>query len=209
MLIRRGAEANLFLEDWYGFRVIKKMRQAKAYRISQLDLELRRNRTIREAQIIHSAKLAGVPTPTIYFIDISRAMIIMEYIEGHRVKEVLNLLANQERQALFRKIGVLIGRLHRNQIIHGDLTTSNMIFNPQEKLFFIDFGLAEFSGEVEKRGIDIHLMRRALQSTHYRYSQECFKSIVKGYTTEVGQETVKDVFDRVREIAKRGRYSTK
>ena len=84
-----------------------------------------------------------------------------------------------------------------------------MIINPQEKIFFIDFGLAEFSGEVEKRGIDIHLMRRALQSTHYRYSRDCFKAIIKGYTTELGHKTVKEILDRVREIAKRGRYTTK
>lgn len=209
MLLRKGAEANLYLEDWYGLTVIKKARIRKTYRLHQIDFEIRRNRTVHEAQIMHDAKRAGVPTPMIYFIDVNRAFIVMEHIEGPRVKEILNTLPSTERRRLCRHIGGLIGKLHRRGIIHGDLTTSNMIRGKNERVFFIDFGLAEYSMEVEKRGVDLHLMKRALGSTHYAHAKECFNSIMEGYTLEVGGTNSTDVITRVGEIAKRGRYSVK
>ena len=209
MLIRKGAEANLYVEEWYGLRVIKKARIPKAYRLHQIDLEIRRSRTAHEAQILHEAKQAGVPTPIIYFIDVNRAFIVMEHVEGPRVKEILNTLSSTDRRRLCRHIGGLIGKLHRKGIIHGDLTTSNMIRGKNERVFFIDFGLAEYSMEVEKRGVDIHLMKRALESTHYTHAKECFNAIIEGYILEVGDKNSEDVVTRVGEIAKRGRYSVK
>ena len=207
MLVRKGAEANLYLEEWYGLKVIKKVRMPKSYRLRQIDYEIRRSRTVHEAQIMSDAKRAGVPTPIIYLIDVKRTSIVMEYIEGPRVKEILNLLPSQERKELCRRIGGLIGQLHGKGIIHGDLTTSNMIIGQNEKIFFIDFGLAEYSVEVEKRGVDLHLMKRALESTHYPHAKECFTSIIAGYAMEVTSKNSEEVVKRVREIAQRGRYS--
>lgn len=206
-LIRKGAEADLYLEDWYGLKVIRKMRKAKAYRLPQLDSEIRHGRTSHEAQIIHDAKLAGVPTPTIYLVDMEATTIIMEYIEGPRVKEALNNLSSGERESLCRVLGQLIGRLHRKGIIHGDLTTSNMIVSKNGKVFLIDFGLAEYSEELEKRGVDFLLVKRALQSTHYAYARECFNAVIDGYVMEMGREVAGEVVERVEEIEKRGRYA--
>jgi TP53 regulating kinase-like protein len=207
MLVRKGAEANLYLEEWYGIKVIKKVRISKSYRLRQIDYEIRRSRTVHEAQIMSDAKRAGVPTPIIYLIDVKRTTLIMEYVEGPRVKEILNLLPSQERKVLCRRIGGLIGQLHGKGIIHGDLTTSNMIIGQNKKIFFIDFGLAEYSVEVEKRGVDLHLMKRALESTHYPHAKECFTSIIAGYANEVTSENAEEVVKRVREITQRGRYS--
>jgi len=209
VLIRKGAEADLYLEDWYGLKVIRKVRIPKSYRLPQLDFEIRRSRTVHEAQMMHDAKLAGVPTPTIYFIDVDRTLITMEYLEGLRVKEILNSLPTEERRVLCRGAGRLIGRLHGKGIIHGDLTTSNMIVAKNGKMSFLDFGLSEYSEEVEKRGVDIHLMKRALQSTHYKHARDCFNSVMEGYTVEVGREAAGEVVERVGEIDKRGRYSVK
>jgi TP53 regulating kinase-like protein len=209
MLIKKGAEANLYVEDWYGLTVIKKARIRKTYRLRQIDHEIRRSRTVHEAQILHDAKRAGVLTPMIYFIDVNHAFIIMEYVKGPRVKELLSTLPRAYRQRLCRHIGGLIGRLHRRGIIHGDLTTSNMIQRANERVFFIDFGLAEYSMEVEKRGVDLHLLKRALESTHYAHAAECFNALMEGYSREVGNKTSEDVITRVGAIAKRGRYSVK
>ena len=209
VLIRKGAEADLYLEDWYGIKIVKKVRIPKTYRLPQLDFEIRRSRTIHEAQIMHDAKLAGVPTPTIYFIDVNQNFIVMEYIKGQRIKEILNFISSEERKRLCRYIGELIGRLHQKRIVHGDLTTSNMILDKKEKIFFIDFGLSEYSDELEKRGVDIHLMKRALQSTHYKHAKECFNSIIEGYANIIGHKIAREVVERVEEIVKRGRYSVK
>jgi TP53 regulating kinase-like protein len=208
LLVKKGAEASLFLEDWHDRKVIMKKRLPKNYRLSQLDEQIRTYRTIHEPQLIHRAKEAGVPTPTIFLVDIKNSTIIMEYIEGRQVKQVLNTFEKEERLALCRHIGELIGQLHTHGIIHGDLTTSNMILTPYEKVFFVDFGLGEYSEELEIRGVDLHLMKRAFQSTHFRFADECFEAVMEGYAEIVGKETAKDVLEKIKEIEKRGRYVT-
>lgn len=206
MLLKKGAEANLYLDEWHGLKVIMKRRLPKAYRLSTLDDAIRIHRTVHEPQIIHRAKEAGVPTPTIYLVDIDDANIIMEFIEGKQVKQILNDISQVERIDLCHRIGTLIGRLHNHGIVHGDLTTSNMILTPYGRVFLVDFGLSEQSSELEARGVDLHLMKRALQSTHYRYAKECLEVVMASYSEVVGKEAAEDVLNKIREIERRGRY---
>ena len=206
MLIKKGAEANLYLEEWHNRKVIMKRRLPKRYRIQELDKEIRSQRTVHEPHIIHKAKEAGVPTPTIFMVDVAEANIIMEFVDGKQVKQVLNDLPPEERLRLSRHIGGLIGRLHKHGIIHGDLTTSNMILTPYGKVVFVDFGLSERSTELETKGVDLHLMKRAFQSTHYKYARECFEAVMKGYAEVVGEKEAKNVLEKIREIERRGRY---
>ena len=205
-LIKRGAEACLYLADWHGRKVIMKRRLPKKYRVLALDEQIRAYRTIHEPHLMHEAKKAGVPTPTIYLVDAKNATIIMEYIEGEQVKQLLAKVSDGERQNLCRKIGELIGKLHRYGIVHGDLTTSNMIQTSEGKIFFVDFGLGEKTKELEARGVDLHLMKRALQSTHFQFAEKCFNAVIEGYASVLGAEEVKNVLDKIREIERRGRY---
>ena len=207
--MKKGAEASLFLEEWHGRRVIMKRRLEKKYRLSELDAAIRSQRTLKEPQLIHRAKEAGVPTPTIFLVDTTDANIVMEYIDGKQVKRVLDGLSSAERLQLCRHIGAMIGRLHRQGIIHGDLTTSNMILTSLGKVFFVDFGLGERSTELEVKGVDLHLMKRALQSTHYRYADECFEAVLECYSETVGAGVAKTVLEKIREIERRGRYVSK
>ena len=206
MLIKKGAEANLYLENWHGKKVIIKERIPKKYRLPVLDERIRTYRTVHEPQLMHEAKKAGVPTPTIYMVDLAKKSIIMEYVEGKQVKRIMNQLSAKERIELCKKIGILIGRLHKNGIIHGDLTTSNMILTSNGKIYFVDFGLGEFSKEREAKGVDLHLMRRALQSTHYLFAEESFNAVLEGYAEAVGEVEAKKVLEKIREIELRGRY---
>ena len=206
MLIKKGAEASLYLEMWQNRKVIMKRRHPKKYRTSELDMMIRSQRTMHEPNIIHKAKRAGVPTPTIFRVDVAEANIVMEFVEGKQVKEVLDTISTKERMRLSVLMGRMIGRLHKRGIIHGDLTTSNMILTPYGKIVFVDFGLSERSMELEPKGVDLHLMKRALQSTHYKHAKECFKVVMKGYAEAVGQEEAKKIAVKIREIEKRGRY---
>jgi len=206
LLMKKGAEASLYLAEWHGRKVIMKKRLPKKYRLSELDEQIKTYRTIHEPQLIHEAKKAGVPTPTIFLVDVKSATIIMEFIEGKQVKQLLSEATKSERQRLCFKIGELIGRLHKYGLIHGDLTTSNMILNSEGTIFFVDFGLGEKSKELESRGVDLHLMKRALQSTHFRFAEECFNAVIEGYSKVLGSETVKNILDKIREIERRGRY---
>ncbi|MCW4016781.1 MAG: Kae1-associated kinase Bud32 [Candidatus Bathyarchaeota archaeon] len=206
VLIKKGAEASLYLETWHDRKVIMKRRLPKKYRIPELDNMIRSQRTTHEPHIMHKAKEAGVPTPTILMVDVADANIVMEFVEGKQVKEVLDAVSKEERLSLCRLIGKMIGRLHKNGIIHGDLTTSNMILTPYGKVVFVDFGLSERSVELEPKGVDLHLMKRTLNSTHYKHAKECFKAIMDGYAESVGEKETKQVTAKIREIEKRGRY---
>ncbi len=206
MLLKKGAEASLYLEEWHNRKVIMKRRLPKKYRHPQLDLEIRSQRTIHEPNLIHKAKMAGVPTPTILMVDVAEANIIMEFVNGKQVKEILDHVSQEKRLQISSNIGRMIGRLHKYGIIHGDLTTSNMILTPYGKVVFVDFGLSERSKELEAKGVDLHLMKRALQSTHYKHAKKCFEVVIRGYAEVVGEEEAKKVTDKIQEIEKRGRY---
>lgn len=205
-LFKKGAEASLFLADWHGRRVVIKARLPKTYRPAKLDLTIRGYRTVHEPQLMHEAKKAGVPTPSIFQVDLKNAAITMEFVEGKQVKQLLGSLSGKERQALCIRIGELIGKLHVHGIVHGDLTTSNLILNAEGKIFLVDFGLGEKNTEIEAKGVDLHLMKRALQSTHYQFAEECFESVLKGYSTVSGAEEEGRILGKIREIERRGRY---
>jgi TP53 regulating kinase and related kinases len=205
-LLKKGAEASLFLADWHQRKVIIKIRIPKKYRPIQLDEQIRSYRTIHEPQLMHEAKAAGVATPLIYMVNVPQSTIIMQYIEGQQVKQLLNKMPKAERHSLCVEIGESIAQLHRHGLVHGDLTTSNMIQTPQGKLFFVDFGLGEKNSETEAQGVDLHLLKRALQSTHFQFWEECLEAVLCGYTSIRGVEAAEKVYEKTREIERRGRY---
>lgn len=202
MLIKKGAEAYLYKEKWYEKDVIRKYRRPKNYRIKELDQEIRTYRTIHEAKLLTEARKVGISTPIVYEVDISNTTIIMEFIEGTRLKELF--FGSNNSLELCRKLGRIVGLLHKNGIIHGDLTTSNMILS-KEKIFLIDFGLGDFSNSIEAFGVDLHLLRRALESTHYKYANDFFQQIKDEYLKEMDTKG-HEVINRLDDILTRGRY---
>jgi len=184
-----------------------KTRLPKSYRVEALDDSIRLARTSREAHLLHDSKRAGVPTPTVYQVDVGTCTIIMDYIDGPRLKEALFGMDQSEVRATCNHVGSLIARLHSDGIVHGDLTTSNMILRDLSKLFFIDFGLSDYSREVEARGVDLLLMSRAFKSTHFKLYSKAFKAVIDGYRETVGRADTELVLTKMHEIETRGRYS--
>jgi len=205
-LLKKGAEASLYLTEWHNRKVVMKKRLPKKYRPMKLDEEIRLYRTIHEPQLMSEAKKAEVPTPTIFLVDVKNSTIIMEFVEGKQIKQLFSSASKTERENLSLKIGQLIGKLHEYGIIHGDLTTSNMILDAEGKIFFVDFGLGEKTKELEARGVDLHLMKRTLQSTHYQFAEKCFDAVINGYSEILGAKTAREVLDKIRGIERRGRY---
>jgi len=204
-LIGRGAEAELWLVEWLGRKAVAKRRVPKAYRLPELDRSLRQARTKLEARLLREGRMADVPTPLVYDVDLApgSCILTMEYIEGEQAKRLLNRLPLAEARKLSRQIGESIGRLHRGGIVHGDLTTSNMLLR-RGTLHFIDFGLGAMTGELEAQGVDLRVLKEAFGSTHAHIGK-CFDEMLKGYTSEYksGAEAV----ERMKEIAARGRYT--
>jgi len=207
VLIRKGAEASIFLEEWRGRRVVVKTRLPKSYRVDSLDASIRLARTSREAHLLHDSKRAGVPTPTVYQVDTGTCTIIMEYVNGPRLKEALAEMDQPGLRRTCKHVGSLIGRLHSGGIVHGDLTTSNMILRDGAKLFFIDFGLSDYSRELEARGVDLLLMSRAFKSTHYALYSRAFAAVIDGYRDIVGRGDTELTLRKMHEVETRGRYS--
>lgn len=203
-LIKQGAEAKLFLKREDAQDLIIKDRIKKNYRIRQIDEKIRKSRTSLESNLLSEARRVGVPTPQIF--ETSKNKILMQFIDGVRIKELLNKSDKKTIESVCSEIGRSIGKLHSAGIIHGDLTTSNMIIK-DEKVYFIDFGLGFFSRKIEDQGTDLKLLKEALKSTHFRIMDSCWNSILKGYGKEY-KDTEK-VLRKVEEIERRGRYTKK
>ncbi|MHA2407486.1 MAG: KEOPS complex kinase/ATPase Bud32, partial [Candidatus Ranarchaeia archaeon] len=182
MLFKQGAEANLYLEEWFGKKVVRKHRIAKSYRHPLLDKRLRQQRTRHEARLIAEARELGIPTPIIYLVNTIDNTLILQYIDAPKLKDEIPTLTEMELREVFVELGRLIGRLHKARIAHGDITTSNLLLS-NETIVFLDFGLAHHvpEDEIEPLGVDLHLLQRVLDSTHHSVAAQCFRFVIQGY----------------------------
>ncbi|MEM5879091.1 MAG: KEOPS complex kinase/ATPase Bud32 [Candidatus Aenigmatarchaeota archaeon] len=202
-ILKQGAEAILYLDEMEGKKVLVKERIKKSYRIEQIDLKLRKERTREEVKLLTEARKVGVLTPKIFEVDYKNFKITMEFIEGERIKEFFYKTNEEKISRISFEIGRLIGKLHSAGIIHGDLTTSNMI-SKDDQIYFIDFGLGFFSRKIEDQGVDLNLLFEALKSTHFKILNFCWENIVKGYKQEY--KYAEQVLKKVEEIEARARY---
>jgi len=199
-----GAEAEISLCNWLGFRVVVKRRKSKGYRIKDLDRKIISTRTIHEASMLSKVRYMGVPTPFVLHVDPVEGVIVMQYLDGLSLSELATKASLRELKPLFRRLGNHLGVLHRNKIIHGDPTTSNMIVVNGE-VFMVDFGLASYASSVEQMGQDLYVLKMALKSAHHSYSKELFEITLLGYEESLGP-SFPSVLKRLEEISKRGRY---
>jgi len=202
-LIKMGAEANIYLDLWRGIEVVKKVRRPKPYWREELDRKIRRIRTSREAEFITTVKRFGVLTPIIFFVDSFKGEIIMEYINGTRVKDLLREDAEKGYLMLY-EAGKALAKMHTHNIIHGDPTTSNFIVR-RDRLYFIDFGLAFYSTRLEDKSVDLHLLKQVMKSAHSEHFDRGYQNIVRGYESVYG--SIKDILENIQEIERRGRYA--
>ena len=208
-LLHKGAEASLFFGHWFGKDAIFKQRIPKTYRIEQIDRQLRLSRTLNEARALIKVKTYGINVPQVFEIDVDSSTIIMKYINGMKLKDIISDLDHQMRSRYFFKIGVFISRLHQNGHIHGDITTSNIIISPNKDIFLIDFGLHEYSDAIEDKSVDLHLFKRVLISSHGKYFDECFNPFLEGYKSEYlknNSNQYNQIIQNIKVIESRGRY---
>ena len=203
-IINVGAEATIIMTKWYGISAISKQRNSKKYRRKEIDNIIRSSRTLKEVNIMNKIR-DKLDIPAIYFVDPKRAEIIMENVIGTKVKDSLNTQETDKRQ-IGKVIGRIVGCLHQNNIIHGDLTTSNMIIRDNQSICLIDFGLSLTSKKLEDKGVDIRLFKGILQSAHNDVSNIVFSNFKKGYETVMKNQT-EEIFSIVKKIEMRGRYA--
>lgn len=191
-ILSQGAEAKIFKE---GNKIIKD-RISKPYRHPALDKKIIKQRTKRESSILEKAEKI-IPVPKI--TKTTENKIEMQHIEGKKLSENLENLNWKE---ICKQIGNQIALLHDNNIIHGDLTTSNMIFVDNSKLYFIDFGLSFISNRIEDKAVDLHLIKQALEAKHFLIHKEAEKIILENYNSKDKEKILK----QLEKVESRGRY---
>ena len=193
-----GAEALIYFD---GKQVIKE-RIPKSYRLPELDKKIIKRRTKSETKILKKASsISNVPCPN---ESKKEGIILMPLIDGEKLSEKLNSYEKKKQIEVMKKIGKEISKIHKEGIIHGDLTTSNMILKGNE-VYIIDFGLGSLNGKDEQKGVDIHLLKEALDSKHFENSKNLFLAFKKGYES-LNKNESKKVFEKLKKIEKRGRY---
>ncbi|HLC72679.1 MAG TPA: KEOPS complex kinase/ATPase Bud32 [Candidatus Nanoarchaeia archaeon] len=197
-MVDQGAEAIITIK---GNTVIKQ-RIPKTYRISEIDSRLRKLRTRSEAKLLQKAE--GI-APQLLDVNDQDMTITMEYLKGDLFKDVFDDLPENQRTKILHDLGKKVGALHDKDIVHGDLTTSNMIVT-KDGLKLIDFGLGMVSKKSEDKAVDLYLLQQALHSKHYCHSEEAFAAVLAGYKTS--QEHV-TVLKQLEKVEKRGRHKKK
>ncbi|MFH1503574.1 MAG: KEOPS complex kinase/ATPase Bud32 [Candidatus Diapherotrites archaeon] len=198
-LIQQGAEAKIFLDKKNN--LIVKDRISKSYRIPELDKKIIKQRTKAEKKLLEKAsKIINAPDP----LPLKEINIIkMPFIEGEKLSNSLNDFSLEKQKQIMKKIGESITKLHKENIIHGDLTTSNMILKDKE-VFFIDFGLGYISKKVEDKAVDLHLLKQALEAKHFQHWRELFQEFQKAYSRDYPESKI--IFERLTSVERRGRY---
>ena len=208
-LIQQGAEARLYRTSFCGKSAFVKERFAKQYRHPSLDKILTHRRTNQEVRSLLRCRKAGIACPAVLFIDYEKHRIYLEEIVGaETLRDVFVRLGNElEAQRVGKVIGSILATMHESDIIHGDLTTSNMLLRPatdgeQEQLFLIDFGLSSVSTLAEDKGVDLYVLERAFLSSHPN-SEVVFDEVLSSY--KATSKNAKAVVEKLDEIRLRGR----
>ncbi len=194
-ILFQGAEAKLYKEK----DNLVKERFSKKYRHTVLDEKLRKSRTKREVKVLLKLKELNFPCSHYINHDENTMQITMDFIDGSLLKDVFE----KDFKLHAQLIGKNIALMHKNGIIHGDLTTSNMIFYKNE-LYFIDFGLSFFSNKIEDMAVDLHLLKQALESKHYSVFERAFDIVLSEYAKYF--KDADKVVKRLKVVEKRGRY---
>ncbi|TKY90173.1 hypothetical protein EX895_000171 [Sporisorium graminicola] len=200
--------------------VLLKWRFPKTYRHPTLSSNITASRTIMEARALLRCAKAGVAVPAVRCVDEKEGILGLELIAGKSVREWLGggaegedealidaeeaaeaeeqdvVLSERDQIKLMRLIGKQLAIMHEADIIHGDLTTSNMMLRPalpdkeatvdleRDEVVLIDFGLSSVSAFAEDKAVDLYVLERAFASTHPA-SESLYRTILESYAEEV------------------------
>jgi TP53 regulating kinase-like protein len=204
-IIALGAESEITKITIWGQTYVAKRRPRKPYLLNELDTFLRASRTARECKSLNIARSLGIPTPAVHSVDMKNYTLILDYIDGKQLKEKVDRISLSNLRRFCKQFGSLIAKLHHGNLVHGDPTTSNVIIDNKSRLWMVDFGLSELNADTEMKGVDLHLIRRAIETTHWNHQDEMLQSTIEGYTEILGNLAEPNL-SRMEEIRTRGRY---
>lgn len=198
-ILSSGAEAVIIREGG----IVIKRRVVKGYRIKEIDDKIRKLRTRAEAKILEKVS-AQICVPTVFDVNEKTHEIKMDFIDGARLSVELDNFEFDKQKEICFKIGESVSKIHVMGVIHGDLTTSNMILK-DDNVYFIDFGLGYQNGKYEDKAVDLHVLRQALEAKHFRRWDELFDEVRRGYLS-IDKKEGEKVIERFVAVERRGRY---
>jgi len=195
-ILAQGAEAIITRDK----NIITKDRIPKSYRHKEIDEKIRKSRTRKEANILKKAKELKISVPEL--LKQEEYSLEMEFIEGDRLSDKLNSYEEKKQFEVMKKLGKEVAKLHQNDIIHGDLTTSNTILKGED-IFIIDFGLGFISKRIEDKAVDLHLIKQALEAKHFQNYEKLFEKFLETYSED--HKEAKQILERFKKVEARGR----
>ncbi|KAM9361416.1 EKC/KEOPS complex subunit TP53RK [Symphorus nematophorus] len=214
-LLKQGAEARVYRAQFLGKPTIVKERFPKRYRHPLLDEKLTHRRTVQEVRSILRCRRAGISSPVVYFVDYTSHCIFLEEIVGSVTVRDHIVSAQQSKESckepelerLAERVGQILAKMHDEDVIHGDLTTSNMLLrcsaeNGEPELVLIDFGLSYISALPEDKGVDLYVLEKAFLSTHPN-TEALFEKLLKSYAASSKKSAA--VIKKLDEVRLRGR----
>lgn len=205
-LLSKGAEAHIYVHKNY----LIKYRISKGYRIDAIDEKLRSSRTRRERKVLEKLAFLNIPAPRLLSNDILAEhsysfddSLVMDNIPGKKVRDILT---RKNYLRIAENIARNLAKMHKGGIVHGDPTTSNMIFY-KDAVYFIDFGLSSFSQKIEDKAVDIHLFRQAIEAQHHTLWELLFSHFTKNYVKHSKDGLA--VMKRFERVESRGRNKIK
>ena len=202
-MIAKGAEAVIYRGSFLEIPIISKHRLPKPYRMPQIDHTIRMHRLRVEARILTEAWKIGAKVPVLFGIDLSNFTLLIEEIQGEILFSLLNLTPLTILKSIFTEVGLQVGLLHENNIIHGDLTVFNVIIEMENSPWLIDFGLGQIINEIEKKADDLLTFHSTLKAVSPDY-EALFDEFLLGYSSvyKKGRKT----FEHMKKIQSRARY---
>jgi len=213
-----GAEAEVWKGVWFGQTAVRKQRRPRSWRHPDLDHRLGVRRMVSEARLLIRSRKAGLSVPAVWDLDYEGGQLIVQHLEGVPLIEVLNTEGKEEGdvRATLHRVGGSVRRLHREAMTHGDLSSNNILIDGNE-VHLIDFGLASIEYDVEKFGIDLHVLDEILGASHPHWPN-AMEWVIEGYLAEEGRlgpspvlqggavPTASEVHARLEDVRTRVRY---
>lgn len=213
-----GAEAEVWKGVWFGQNAVRKQRRPRSWRHPDLDHRLGVRRMVSEARLLIRSRKAGLSVPAVWDLDYEGGQLVIQHLEGSPLIEMLNDDDAEETtvQSLLHRVGGSVRRLHREAMTHGDLSSNNILIDGND-VHLIDFGLASIEYDVEKFGIDLHVLDEILGASHPHWPK-AMDWVVEGYLAEEKElgpppilqggaiPTASEVFARLEDVRTRVRY---
>ena len=214
-----GAEAEVWSGTWFGRPAVRKQRRTRAWRHPELDHRLGHRRMMSAARLMVRMQRAGIAIPALYDLDPDAGTMVMQRMPGRPLIDVLrdNALPPSFKQSALTSTGAAIRNVHRLAITHGDLSTNNVLIDEEGHATLIDFGLAAVDYEVERFGIDLHVVDEILGASHPDIA-DGIEFLLAGYTAEEERQgppveqtggavpTASEVLQRLENVRTRVRY---